>query len=168
MVQQASIADGSDESSPYAERRRQYEIRDATKARDDVPYKQEDGEGGKSESESFGHVFSKLQSSRRERRFFPFSFSTLQPPRTAAGAYNKRILSSFLFLTGASSSFGQRARPHSAQREGAKQKRLAERPFTVVQGRPAGRGIRRRSSVKRTKIPKTNCVFGDLSRIRLA
>src|SRR5687767_6543835 len=56
----------------------------------------------------------------------------------------------------------------SARWRTGKTKRLAERPFTVVQGKPAGRGIRHLSMVKRTKIPKTNCVFGDLSRIRLA
>src|SRR5687767_6543838 len=67
-MKQTSIADGSDESSPYAERRRQYEIRDSAVARDQVPYEQEDGERNKAKSNSFGHVFSKPQSSRRARR----------------------------------------------------------------------------------------------------
>ncbi len=63
MMRQTSIADGSDKASPYAKRRWQNEIWDPTEARDEVPDEQEDGEGGKSKSKSFGHVFSEVRRS---------------------------------------------------------------------------------------------------------
>ena len=40
MMEQTSIADGSDEASPYAERGWQYEIRDPAVARDQMPGEQ--------------------------------------------------------------------------------------------------------------------------------
>src|SRR3990172_4574470 len=56
----------------------------------------------------------------------------------------------------------------SPPRNDRKGKRLARRPFTIVQGRPTGRRNRTRLGTMRIKIPKTKYVFGDLSRIRLA
>jgi len=76
MMKQTSIADGSDQSRPYAERGWQYEVWDPTEARNEVPYDKEDGEGDKSENESFVHGFSKLQSSRKAQRILS---STLRP-----------------------------------------------------------------------------------------
>jgi len=73
----------------------------------------------------------------REDFFLVLKVAT-SPPRTAAGAYS---------LNAAQRDGSETKTPH---REGA-----------------AGRGIRHRSRMKRTKIPKTNCVSGDLSRIRL-
>jgi hypothetical protein len=107
-MEQTSITDGANEAVPYTHWGWQNEVRNSAIARDQVPGEQENSEGEKSKSESFGHVFTELRNPRRARRVL----SSLREPQGNA----------FLFLAGASSSFGQLACPHAAQRDDSKTK----------------------------------------------